>query len=154
MLEIVRGALTGLLGGYVGNKLLRLVPPKRSSKFDNRPLSEMRARNNRIDNVGTLIIGGGYVILSIWIINFWKHDLWQIGIVFGFPVALTLAFVCVVTLPMGVDRFREFWRFHELKHKTRLALLMSLYLIFAVIGVVSMYMVVLYDIIGWSQPQS
>jgi hypothetical protein len=71
------------------------------------------------------------------------QDVWRIVGVFCFRLALTLLFVGAVTLPKGIRRFREFWRFHELKHRTRLALLLSMYVPFAAVGLFSAFKVVL-----------
>jgi hypothetical protein len=48
-----------------------------------------------------------------------------------------LLFVGVVTLPNGWERFHEFWRYHELKHRIRLALLLCMYTPVVVLGIVS-----------------
>jgi predicted membrane channel-forming protein YqfA (hemolysin III family) len=136
--------LTGLLGGYVADRLARRVRPKKTSEFDSVPIDELRLRNNWIEVTGSLIFGGGLFLMLLCMAGIGLNgDVWRLGVFFCFPMTLTLFSVCLAMLPRGIKRFREFWRFHELKHGTRLALLLSMYVPFAAIGLVSAFKVLL-----------
>jgi len=132
--------LAGLVGGFLSDRALRLVRPKKKSEFDSIPIDELRRRNNWIDIGGSLIGGGALVLIWFGLVSTTSNaTAWRVGLLFCFPVSLTLFFVCVVTLPKGIKRFREFWRYHELKHRTRLAVMLSLYIPFAALGLVSAF---------------
>ena len=135
--------LSGLLGGYLADRLARQVRPKRTSDFDHMSIDELGLRNNWIDVAGTLIGVGSFCLMFLLLVNLGPPDVWRLGLVFCFPATLQLLFVCIVTLPKGTGRLREFWRFHELKHRIRLALLLSMYIPLAAIGAISAFKVFL-----------
>jgi len=133
--------LTGLLSGYLTDRLLKLVPPKRTSQFDYLSPDELRSRNNWIEIAANVTFATSFGLTSLYFISFGlNHNLWSIGVWFCFPITLMFLFICLVTLPKGVRRFREFWRFHELKHRIRSVLILILYAPFVLLGMVSTIM--------------
>jgi hypothetical protein len=144
--------ITGLAGGYLSDRLFKLIPPKKNSEFDCIRWEQLRSRNNWIEICGSVIFLGGWVAIPVFYYagaaahNEIKDGVvllrtgWQIGFWLCFPVFLVLLFVAIVTLWQGFTRFREYWRFHELKHRTRLAALLALYIPSAALGVISAFM--------------
>jgi MFS family permease len=132
--------VTGIIGGYLADRLgRRFLPPKATSSFDYISREDLRRRNHWIEIVGAAIWPTAMLLIFIGLLNFGlNQNPWRIGLLFGFPIALTLAFVCAVTLPKGLPRFREFWRYHELKNGIRLAALLALYVPLAIIGVIGL----------------
>jgi hypothetical protein len=131
--------IEGLLSGYLFDRLLRRIPPKTMSSADSRSFDELRRRNNWIEVVANITSIASFVLVfSVFMATGLNHNAWRIGVMFFFPFTLATLVVCVLTLPFGLTRFREFWRFHELKHRIRLAVLLSLYLPFTAIGAVSL----------------
>lgn len=41
----------------------------------------------------------------------------MVGIACGVAVVVSFAWVCLVTLPYGLGRYREFWRFHRMYYE-------------------------------------
>jgi hypothetical protein len=126
---------TGLVGGYLGDRLFKLVPPKRKSKFDVFSRDHLKSRNDWID-VRAQIVWTGSFLISAAVVLICGADAWRTGFTLGFPVILLFLFVGFATLSHGWGRFCEFWRYHELKHRIRLGVLMSLYIPCAVLGFV------------------
>lgn len=128
----------GLIGGTLGDLLAKLAPPRKTSEFDNIPYEDLRRRNNWIDLSSIPVFWGTLIIIFALLVNIGtNHNWWRAGFLFFFPFTIMILFICLVTLPKGVRRFREFWRFHELRQRTRLAVLLSLYVPLAVFGMVS-----------------
>jgi hypothetical protein len=132
--------LTGFFGGYLADRLAsRLFPPKPTSQFDCISREELRRRNLWIEVAGTVIWPTVMLLIFIGLMTFGlNQSAWRIGLLFCFPITVTLVFVCAVTLPRGLSRFREFWRYHELKNGVRLRALLALYIPLAILGFVSL----------------
>lgn len=64
---------------------------------------------------------------------------WLVGLGFGLMVILPVLFISLVTLPYGLARFYEFWRFYELKYKIGIKGIMVVYIPIMVLGVVSIH---------------
>lgn len=132
--------LIGFLGGLFGDRLAKLVPPRKASEFDVIGEAGLNQRNHWIEIVSSIIFWGGllvnYLVLTSIGLN---GNAWRIVFLFCSPMALTLLFIYSVTLPKGIRRVSEFWRYHELKHRTRFGLLMSMYALIATIGLVSTF---------------
>jgi hypothetical protein len=136
---MIDGILRGLFVGFLSDRLAKLVPPKKSD-FDQIPYDELKRRNNWIELGGSFILIGSLLLIWLWLVNIGlNHDPWRIGFLFCFLLTLTHFFVTIVTLPKGLKRFSEFWRYHELKHRTRLALLLCLEIPFSIVGVISAF---------------
>jgi hypothetical protein len=76
----------------------------------------LKKRNGWIDAIATLMTFIG-LLLPFPLIHAISED--RVGYLFplalGLAVACPFAWVCAVTLPTGRARFREFWRFYELR---------------------------------------
>jgi hypothetical protein len=62
---------------------------------------------------------------------------WIVGLVFGWPVLVAILFIAAFTLPHGLCCWREFWRFHELRHHITLRFLAPLYAALCALGLIS-----------------
>jgi hypothetical protein len=150
---MINAIIEGLIGGYLFDRALRFIPPKKMSPFDSISWDQLKARNNWIENCNAAIFVGGLVAIYVffcvdaaahnkiqsdgvivlgngWIVVFW----------FCFPVFLNFLFIGIVMLPQGFTRFREYWRYHELKNRIRLAVLLSIYIPWAALGAISAVM--------------
>lgn len=100
----------------------------------------LKRRNNIIDGVACVLclIGIGVPLPLMQYIPEGTH-MWAVGLGFGLMIILPVLFVTLVTLPFGIGRFLEFWRFYELKYKIGIRGIMVLYIPLMVLGVVSVY---------------
>jgi MFS family permease len=64
---------------------------------------------------------------------------WLVGLGFGLMIILPVLFISLVTLPKGLPRFHEFWRFYELHYKIGLKGIMVVYVPIMILGLVSIY---------------
>ena len=62
---------------------------------------------------------------------------WILGVAFGWAVLAPVLLVALVTLPRGVARWCEFWRFYELTYHTSLRFFTPLYVVLCTLGIVS-----------------
>jgi hypothetical protein len=97
----------------------RLTPPASESEFDRLDFEALRARNGLA-----------------------PATFWLLALGFGLMVLLPVAYVAAVTLPHGAQRFREYWRFYELKWGIGLSGIRWVYIPIAILGLVSFVMVV------------
>ena len=95
----------------------RLTPPAEASEFDALGSAALRARNKYLDYLFTVLMFVGLVTPFAFIRNASSptHAIALLGLAFGVMVDLPVAAIAGLTLPYGVSRFREFWRFYELK---------------------------------------
>jgi hypothetical protein len=95
----------------------RLTPPADVSEFDALGSAALRARNKYLDYLFTILMFVGLITPFAFIRNASSppHALALFGLGFGLMVDLPVAVIAGMTLPYGVSRFREFWRFYETK---------------------------------------
>jgi len=95
----------------------RLTPPADVSEFDALGSAALRARNKYLDYLFTILMFVGLIRPFAFIRNASSppDDLALFGLDFGLMVDLPVAVIAGMTLPYGVSRFREFWRFYETK---------------------------------------
>lgn len=99
----------------------RLAPPAGHSKFDDLGRDVLIKRNGKLDGMFTALMFVGLispVLVASRLLSGQHKSLFFIGLValsFGLMVALPVAVVALLTLRRGADRFREFWRFYEIK---------------------------------------
>lgn len=111
------------LSTFSATLLTPLVVTLWSRAFPPAPLAELedaetlRARNGWIDGVATLFMfGGAFLPLVLFGRNFNAVGMWAVGLMFGLMVSMHFLWVCLATIPFGGrNRFREFWRFYELR---------------------------------------
>jgi hypothetical protein len=99
----------------------RLAPPAGRSKFDDLGRDALIKRNGKLDGMFTALMFVGLispVLVASRLLSGHPKSLFFIGLValsFGLMVALPVAVVALLTLRRGADRFREFWRFYEIR---------------------------------------
>jgi hypothetical protein len=62
---------------------------------------------------------------------------WIVGAGFGWLVLAPVLLIAAFTLPRGVARWRDFWRFYELTYHVSLRFLAPLYVALCALGIVS-----------------
>lgn len=121
----------------------RLSPPADTSEFDHLDFEALRGRNGRTDNIATaLSLIGICVPLVALHFRLVPESFWLVGLGFGLMVLLPIGYVAAVTLPHGIQRFHEFWRFYELKWGVGLPGIRLLYIPIAILGLISLVMVI------------
>jgi len=136
---ILNAILHGLLGGALGHRLMQMVKPATTSEFDAMSKEELHRRNNWIYVTADVIFIAGLVLLFVIIaaLGLEGRSPWRVVFWFFFPVTLMMAFIAAVTLPSGRKRFREFWRFQELKYRAHWKLTFSLCVAGALVGLIA-----------------
>jgi len=98
----------------------------------------LKARNGWIDAVATCFMFAGLVTPMV---LFGRHlnsiGAPVIGLFFGLMVIFHFLWICVATLPFGIDRFREFWRFYELRWGIGTRGIQFVYIPIAMLGIIS-----------------
>jgi hypothetical protein len=137
---MIEAIISGLVGSYLVSRLFPLVKPKKKSQFDTIPFDELKARNNWIEIAANTVVGAGLVAMFVAMQIFGlDHNPWRVGFYLCFPFTMFILFVAAVTMKGGFIRFREFWRYHELSQRTRLALLLSILIPIATVGAMSAF---------------
>jgi hypothetical protein len=78
----------------------------------------LRARNGWINGVALLLLIAGFGLALLLLPEDAVGVRWlALGAVCGVAVAVSFAWVCLATLPFGLGRYREFWRFHQLHYE-------------------------------------
>jgi hypothetical protein len=95
----------------------KITPVAGRSEFDGMSADQLRSRNKWLDRAFTVLMFAG---LAAPMPFFPNPDLkplapWLIGLAIGSMVVLPSAVIAVLTLPRGAVRFREFWRYYEVK---------------------------------------
>lgn len=94
----------------------RAFPVANNPEFGSVDYAMLKKRNGWIDAIATLMMFIG-LLLPFPLIHSIPND--RVGYLFplalGLMVICPFAWVCAVTLPTGRARFREFWRFYELR---------------------------------------
>jgi len=95
----------------------KVTPVATRSEFDHLGAGELRARNKWLDHCFTLLMFVGLLVPFAFpqLLKSEQHAPWLIGLGFGNTVVLPTAAIAAVTLPKGTARFREFWRFYEVR---------------------------------------
>ena len=100
----------------------RLAPPSGHSEFDDLGRDVLTKRNAKLDGLFTtlMFVGliGPFLVASRFLSGTHPKPLFLIGLgalSFGLMVTLPVAVIASLTLRQGGNRFREFWRFYEIK---------------------------------------
>jgi hypothetical protein len=93
------------------------TPPASVSEFDALGFDVLKARNKYLDHLFTVLMFVGMVAPFPFIRNASTptHSIALLGLAFGLMVDLPVAVIAGLTLRHGVPRFREFWRFYEIR---------------------------------------
>jgi len=64
--------------------------------------------------------------------------IWAVGLMFGLMVGMHFLWICVATIPFGgLARFREFWRFYEIRWGIAMKGIRVVYIPISLLGLVS-----------------
>jgi hypothetical protein len=113
----------------------RAFPPR---SRDPAEFESLRPRYNSLELASQLAAITGAVGLGALVYALRARNTpWFVGLVFGWLVLTPVLLIALATLPRGVTRWREFWRFYELKYGISLRLLAPVYTSLAVLGIIS-----------------
>ena len=95
----------------------KITPVATRSEFDHLGADNLRARNRWLDHCFTLLMFIGMLVTFAFIPLLRSEQLapWLIGLAIGNMVVLPTVVIAALTLPSGTARFREFWRFYEVR---------------------------------------
>lgn len=115
-----------------------IFPVGEDSEFSSLSPEQMKARNAWIDNVATgcMMIGAVFPLL-FWSVVPDEKLMWLVVSQPGAMVMAHFAWIAAVTLPQGRVRFREFWRFYELRWGIGLRGIRLVYVPAACLGLVA-----------------
>jgi len=134
---IISGAAAAILTPLIMALWSKMAPPAESSAFDHIDPDDLHDRNNGIDVVcQVLSVTGIFVPLGLMAVGV-PPTFWLVSLGFGLMVILPVSYITAVTYRGGIERFREFWRFYELKWKIGIRSIMWLYIPIAILGVAS-----------------
>lgn len=95
-------------------------PVTEESEFNHCNFEAMKKRNKWINNISVVLhfVGMCLPIPLLMATTENNPELvpWGIALVFGSMVIVPFTFVTAMTLPRGINRFREYWRFYELHY--------------------------------------
>lgn len=133
----------------LGMRLLaELFPPRPHRLFPS--LESLRARNGWINAIACILFVGGFFLPFLLLRDQVNEIGWPvIGLGFGGAVVVAYAWICLATLPFGLWRYQEFWRYEQLHNGVGAA---GLYVIFvppAAFGILSAIVVLGGD---WAVP--
>ena len=128
-------ALGRFLFGLVETAVLGIVRAAfPSSENQSAPdYQTLRARNAWINGVAQVLFVAAFGV-TLWRLP--RMGLVALGIACGMAVAVPFVWVCLATLPFGLDRYREFWRFHQLHYEMGTMGAVALALPFAAAGAI------------------
>ena len=95
----------------------RITPVSALSEFDRMGAGQLRARNKWLDYCFTLLMFVGLLapIAALPLLKSERLAPWLVGLALGNMVVLPTSVIAAITLPKGEARYREFWRFYEVK---------------------------------------
>ncbi|MDH5393207.1 MAG: hypothetical protein OEY11_08485 [Gammaproteobacteria bacterium] len=118
----------------------RLSPPAATSAYDAFTKQQLFKRNNWINNIATVFsLAGIGMPVVIYANGVSSDNPWPLGLGFGLMVILPVTCVALITIPKGLLRHGEFWRYYELKYKISLRSILFVYWLVGLLGVVSAY---------------
>ena len=136
VLRVVGNVAAAVLTPLVLALLGALFPPSTKRLFPN--LEALRARNGWINGVACVFFFVGFVLP---VVLLWKSTvdpgLPMLGVCFGGSVVLPYLWICVATLPFGLTRYEEFWRYYQLHYGIGIGGIMVLYVPCVVAGAIS-----------------
>ena len=99
----------------------------------------LRKRNGWIDSIATIFMFVGWCMpFVLFGRSFNSVGMWAIGLMFGLMVSLHFLWVCIATIPFGgIVRFREFWRYYELKWGIAMKGIRAVYIPISLLGFIS-----------------
>jgi hypothetical protein len=124
-----------------------LTPPVSSTEFDELGVEALTKRNNNLNCIFTLLMFIGLIFPLSFFIYFPKgasvRAIGLVALAFGLMVDLPVAVIAAVTLRQSFKRFREFWRFYELKYGIGVRGIAWVYTPIGLLGVIGLFMIVI-----------
>jgi hypothetical protein len=127
-----------------------LAPPARESAFDSMGRDLLAQRNKKLDWLFTALMFVGLMSPLSIALMFLKakpsNPLLAIGLgasSFGLMVARPVLVIALITLREGVGRFREFWRYYEVKWGIGLRGIAWVYVLIGALGPVGLVLMLL-----------
>jgi len=119
-----------------------MSPIETISKFDKIGMEELRIRNNWLDRMFTFLMFIGLLLpLTLYYFKIGPQNFWPLGLSFGLMIILPVTVISIITLQKDINRFSEFWRYYELKWNFSLKSIRLLYILFALLGLISLFMI-------------
>jgi hypothetical protein len=124
-----------VLTPIITHALSHVLPPRQSDTVEADSLSR-RYRSLELWSQLAAVIGvvGAVALLILLRVG---NTPWLLGVVFGWPVLVAILFIGVFTLPHGLSRWREFWRFYKCHYRITLRFLAPLYATLCALGLLS-----------------
>lgn len=115
----------------------RAFPPAPLAAQEN--IETLRARNGWIDAIATVFMFIGlFLPLVLFGRAFSAVGVWGGGLMLGLMVSMHFVWVCVATIPFGgITRFREFWRFYEMRWGIAMKGIRVVYIPISLLGLLS-----------------
>jgi hypothetical protein len=128
-------AASAFLAPLLARALSRAFPPQRPA-WDQ--YEALRTHYNALEFSSQLVaVAAGISSVCFLIAVRPANTPWLIGVVFGWLVLAPVLLIALFTLPRGISRWREFWRFYELRYKISLRFLAPLYAMLCFVGIIS-----------------
>ncbi|WP_444916858.1 hypothetical protein [Microbulbifer sp. JMSA003] len=117
----------------------RLSPARELSEWEP-SFEELTKRNRLLNGIACVFCLAG-IFAPLPLFNYLPEEVhgWLVGLGFGLMIILPVLFISLATLPRGISRFYEFWRFYELHYKIGLKGIMAVYIPLMALGLVSVY---------------
>jgi hypothetical protein len=117
-------------------RALSRVFPARRPQSDDYQFLRSRYKALELWSQFFALLGGG---AAVWFVIVLRpgNTPWLIGVIFGWLAFAPLLLIAICTLPRGVSRWTEFWRFYELHYRINLRFLAPIYVFLGLLGVVS-----------------
>ena len=115
--------------------LARLFPIRAANDLELRLLRRKYGWLGVIATVAVFV--GMFVSIALIIALRVGNTPWMLGVVAGWLVLAPVLVIAAFTLPRGINRWREFWRYYELKYRISLGFIAPVYSAFSLIGIVS-----------------
>jgi hypothetical protein len=132
---MITAAVVALVPIIIGI-LARFSPPPEIAEGET--FESLKERNGLISNIAQAF---SFLGLAFPLVLFRRgiNDIgWPaLGLGFGLMAVLPIVWICIATLPLGIQRFKEFWRFTEIHQKLGLGAVLMIYSPLAIVGLVS-----------------
>jgi hypothetical protein len=123
------------LGPLIGRALSRAFPPQEPVPNE---YEILRSRYNNLNVAAQLASVAAIISSAYFLFSFVPSNTpWIVGVLFGWLVLAPVLLIALFTLPRGFARWREFWRFYELRYKINLRFLTPLYALLCLLGIIS-----------------
>jgi hypothetical protein len=140
VIKLVGGILTGILPPLLIQLLGALSPPVAHRLFPN--LSRLRARNGWINAVACMLCLAGFISPLLLFAQDRDAGWPAVGLGFGAAVVFPYLWICLTTLPFGLWRYQEFWRFYQLYYGIGIGGIIAIYVPCAAFGAVSLIVLI------------